>query len=136
MENKVPRLSPVWEHSLAKLLGHDHTTEPGIDLRHWVHFQGVHNLLEILSWDPEQLKTIPTKQVYSLDDNRQGISLRTNQVRQKCGLITFMKHSFGCYNSGTAPPDDPFHPFSPDEWTYHTPMQMMTYLIQHLPNPH
>ena len=40
------------------------------------------------------------------------------------------------YNSGMAPPDDPFHPFSPDEWTQHTRTQMRTYLIQHLPNPH
>ena len=35
-----------------------------------------------------------------------------------------------------APQDDPFHPFSPDEWTQQTPTQMRTYLIQHLPDPH
>ena len=28
------------------------------------------------------------------------------------------------------------HPFSPDEWTEHTPTQMRTYLIQDLPKPH
>ena len=28
-----------------------------------------------------------------------------------------------------------FHPFSPDEWAQHTPTQMRTYLVQHLPNP-
>ena len=48
MENDIPRLSPVWEHFLTTLLGHDPTTEPGIALRHWVHFQGVHNLLDLL----------------------------------------------------------------------------------------
>ena len=40
------------------------------------------------------------------------------------------------YNSGIDPPDDPFHPFSRDEWGQHTPTQMRTYLIQHLANPH
>ena len=47
-----------------------------------------------------------------------------------------MKHLFGFYNSGIAPQDDPFHPFTPDEWTQQTPTQMRTYLIQHLPDPH
>ena len=47
-----------------------------------------------------------------------------------------MKHIFESYNSGIDPPDDPFHPFTPDEWAQHTPTQMRTYLIQHLPNPH
>ena len=56
MENQVPRLSPVWEHSLTNLLGHDPTTEPGIALRHWVHFWAVHNLLDLLTWDQEELK--------------------------------------------------------------------------------
>ena len=46
------------------------------------------------------------------------------------------KHLFGSYNSGIAPPDDPFHPFSPDKWAQHTPTQMRTYLFQHLPNLH
>ena len=46
-----------------------------------------------------------------------------------------MKHLFGSYNSGIAPQDDPFHPFTPDEWTQQTPTQMRTYLIQHLPDP-
>ena len=46
-----------------------------------------------------------------------------------------MKYIFESYNSGPDLPDDPFHPFSPDEWAQHTPTQMMTYLIQHLPNP-
>ena len=47
-----------------------------------------------------------------------------------------MKHIFRLYNSGIELTDDPFHPFSPDEWTQHTPTQMRNYLIQDLPNPH
>ena len=115
MENEVPRLSPVWEHSLTILLGHDPTSEPRIALRHWVHFQGVHNLLDLLSWDQEELESAPAQQVNSLDDHGQGLYLRTNQMKQIYELITYMKHLFGPYNSGIAPPDDPFHPFSPDE---------------------
>ena len=53
-----------------------------------------------------------------------------------CGLISYMKHIFGSYNSCIEPPDDPFHLFSPDEWVEHTPAQMRTSLIQNLPNPH
>ena len=94
MENEIPRLSPIWEHSLTDLLGHDHTTEPGMAPRHWVHIQGVRSLLDLLSWHPEELKTITTQQVYSLDDQGQYIHLRTNQVKQMCGLITYMKHIF------------------------------------------
>ena len=43
-----------------------------------------------------------------------------------------MKFFFGSYNSGIAPPDDPFHPFSPDEWTQQMLTQMRAYLKQHL----
>ena len=136
MENEIPRLSPVLEHSLTNLLGHAHTTEPGMALRHWVDFRGVHNLFAILSWYPEELTTVPTQQVYSLDDQGQYIHRRTNQVKQMCGLITCMKHLFESYNSGIELPDDLFHPFSPDEWTQHTPTQMRIYLIQNLPNSH
>ena len=125
MENQIPRLSPVWEHSLTNLLGHDPTTEPGM-----------YNLLDLLTWDQEELKTIPAQQENSLDEHGQGIYLRTKQVKQICRLITYMKHLFGSYNSGIAPPDDPFHPFSPDEWTQQTATQMRAYLIQHLPDPH
>ena len=85
MENEILRISPVWEHSLTNLLGLDHTTEPGTTLRHWVHFQGVHNLLDLLSWDPDELKTIPTQYVYSQDDQGQYIHLGTNQVKQIVG---------------------------------------------------
>ena len=73
MENENPRLPPLWEHSLITLLGHDPTSEPGIALRHWVHFQGVHNILDLLSSDQEELKTTPAQQVYSLDDDGKGL---------------------------------------------------------------
>ena len=54
-------VQPLWEHSLTSLLGHDPTSNPGIALRQWVHFQGVHNILDLLSWDQEELKTIPAQ---------------------------------------------------------------------------
>ena len=47
-----------------------------------------------------------------------------------------MKHVFGSYNSGIAPQDDPFHPFTPDEWSQQTPTMMRTYLIYNIPGPH
>ena len=99
MENQNPRVPPLWEHSLTTLLGHDPTSDPGIGLRQWVHFQGVHNILELLSWDEEQLKAVPAQQVYSLDDHGQGLYLSTNQIKQMCGLISCIKHVFGAYNS-------------------------------------
>ena len=46
-----------------------------------------------------------------------------------------MKHIFESCSSGPDLPDDPIHPFTPDEWAQHTPTQMTTCLIQHLPNP-
>ena len=61
-------------------------------LRHWVHFQGVHSLLDLLSWDPEELKAVPNQQVYHQDDQGQYIHLRTTQGKQMCGLIAYMKH--------------------------------------------
>ena len=120
---------------LLILLGHDPTSDPGIGLRQWVHFQGVHNILDLLSWDQEELKAVPAQQIYSLDDHGQGLCLRTNQVKQMFGLITYMKHVFGAYNSDIDPRDDPFHPFSPEEWSQQTSTMLRTYLIQHIPNP-
>ena len=89
MENQTPRVPPLWEHSLAILLGHDPTSDPGIGIRQWVHFQGVNNILNLLSWDQEELKTFPAQQVYSLDDHGQGLYLRTNQIKQMYGHITY-----------------------------------------------
>ena len=120
---------------LTTLLGHDPTSVPDIALRQWVHFQGVHNILDLLSCDQEELKTVPAQQVYSLDDHGQGLYLRTNQIKQICGLITYMKHVFGAYNSDIDARDDPFHPFTPDEWSQQTSTMLRTYLIQNLPKP-
>ena len=112
---------------LQTLLGHDPTSDPSIALRQWVHFQGVHNILDLLSWDQEELNTIPAQQVYSLDDHGQGLYLRTNQVEQMCGLITYMKHVFWAYNNSDIDPrDDPFHPFTPDEWSQQTSTMLRT----------
>ena len=113
----------------------DPTSDRGIAFRQWVHFQGVHYILDLLSWDQEELKAVPAQQVYSLDDHGQGLYLRTNHIKQMCGLITYMKHVFGAYNSDIDPRDDPFHPFTPDEWSQQTSTVLRTYLIQHLPNP-
>ena len=66
MENQNPRVPPLWEHSLTTLSGHDPTSDPGIALRQWVHFQGVHKTLDLLSWDQEELKAVPAQQVYFL----------------------------------------------------------------------
>ena len=99
MENQNIRVSTQWEHSLANLLGHDPTSDPGIALRQWVHYQGVENILDILSWEEHELKATPTQQVFTLDDYGQGLYLRTNQTKQICGLITYMKHVFRQYMS-------------------------------------
>ena len=118
-------------------MGHDATSDPGNALRQWVHFQGVHNILDLLSWDREELKVVLAQQIYSLDDHGQGLYLRTNQIKQIYGLIyliTYMKHVFGAYNPDIDPRDDPFHPFTPDEWSQQTSTTLRTYLIQHLPN--
>ena len=136
MENQNPRVPPLWEHSLTTLLGLDPASCPGIAFRQWVHFQGVHNILDLLSWDQEELKSIPGQQVYSLDDHGQGLYLRTNQVKKMCGLITYMKHVLGANNSDIVPRDDPFHPFIPDEWSQQTSRMLKTNLIQNLPNSH
>ena len=135
MENQNPRVPPLWEHSLTTLLGHGPTSDPGIALRQWVHFQGVHNILDLLSWDQEELKVVPAQEVYSLDDHGPGLYLRANEIKQICGLITYMKHVFAAYNSHIDPRNDPFHPFTPNEWSQQTSTILRTNLILHLPNP-
>ena len=116
-------------------MGHDFTSDPGIVLRQWVPFQGVQTLLDLLSWEEDELKAIPAQQVFTLDDHVQGSYLRTNQVKQIWGLITYMKHVFREYNSGKEVREDPFHPFSPEEWSQHASTMLRTFLIQDLPNP-
>ena len=75
----------------------------------------INHLLDLLSWHLVELKTDLTQHVYSRDDHGQSIHLRTNQLKQICGLITHTKHVFQSYNSGTEIPANPFHPFLPDE---------------------
>ena len=135
MMNQNIRVSIPWEHSLTTLLGHDSTGDPGIPLRQWVHHQGVTNIVDLLSWEEEEFKSSPTHQIFTLDDHGQGSYLRTNQVKQICGLLTYIKHVFREYNSGIEVREDPFHPFSPEEWSQHTSTMMRMFLIQHLPNP-
>ena len=134
MENQNIGVSTQWEHSLTNLLGHDPTSDPGIALRQWVHFQGVESILDLLSWEEDELKAIPSQQVFSLDDHGQGSYLRTNQTKEICGLITYMKHVFNEYMSTGVRPE-PFHPFSPEEWSHQTSTMMRTFLVQHLPTP-
>ena len=116
-------------------MGHDPTSDPGIALKRWVHFQGVENILDLLSWEEDELNAIPAQQVFFLDDHGQGSYLGTNQTKQICGLITYMKHVFRDYNSGIEVRTDPFHPFLPEEWNQHTSTMLRTFLIQYLPNP-
>ena len=59
MENQDTRVSTQLEHSFTNLLGHDPTSEPGIALRQWVLFQGVENILDLLSWEEDELKAMP-----------------------------------------------------------------------------
>ena len=47
-----------------------------------------------------------------------------------------MKHVFGADNSDIDPRDDPFHSFTPDEWSQQISTMLRTYLIQNVPYPH
>ena len=85
MANQNIRVSIPFEHSRTNLLGHDSTSDPGIALRQWVHFQGVHTNLDLLSWEEDELKAVPAQQVFTLDEHGQGSYLRTNQVKQYVG---------------------------------------------------
>ena len=134
MVNQNIRVSTQWEHSITNLLGHDPTTEPGIALRQWVHHQGIENDVDLLSWEEDEVKANPTQQVFSLDDHGQGSYLRTNQNKQICGLISYMKHVFSEYMSEEARPDQ-FHIFSSEEWSQQTSTMMRTFLVQNLPTP-
>ena len=58
---------------------------------------GIENFLDLLSWDEDEIKTIHTHKIFSLDDKGQGEHLRTNHVKQICGLITYVKHVYRVY---------------------------------------
>ena len=48
-----------------------------------------------------------------------------------------MKPMFATYSSDIDPRDDPFHPFTPDEWSQQTSTMLRTIvIIQNLPNPY
>ena len=134
MEIQNIKVSPQWEHSLTNLLGHDSTTEPRVALRQWIHHQSVVNHLDLLSWDEDEVKANPTQQVISLDDCGQGSYLMTNQTKQICLLITYMKHVFSEYMTGGVR-GKPFHIFSSEEWSKQTSTMMRTFLVQNLPTP-
>ena len=113
-------------------MGHDPTTQPGIALRQWVHHQSVLNPLDLLSWDEEELKANPTQQIFSLYDHGQGSFLKTNQLNQICGLITYIKHVFNEYME-KGDWENPFYPLSLEEWSKQTSTMMRLYLVQNLP---
>ena len=99
-----------------------------------------HNIKNRQSTDNNSLSAIgimfPTPSPTTYQFHGQAICLRTNQVKQLCGLITCMRHVFGACNSGIDPQDDPFHPFTPDDWSQQTSTMLRTCLIQNLPDHH
>ena len=123
-----------FEHSFTNLLGHAPTTEAGIALRQWVKYQGLDNFIDLLSWDEDELKTHPPQQTYSLDDKGQGLNLKTNHLKQICGLITYVKHVYRAYMDEDVRPN-PFHLLTPEEWNKQTSIMMRTFLIENLPSP-
>ena len=134
MSTKNTDVPAQFEHSFTNLLGHAPTTEAGTTLRQWVNHQGIENFLDLLSWDEDEIKTIHTQQIFSLDDKGQGEHLRTNHVKQICGLITYVKHVYRVYMDEDIRPD-PFFLLSPEEWSKQTSTMMRTFLVQNLPTP-
>ena len=134
MSDKNIEVPTQFEHSFTNLLGHPPTTEAGIALRQWVNHQGIDDFLDLLRWDEDEIKTHPVQQIFSLDDNGQGSHLKTNHVKQICGLITYVKHVYRVYMDLDVRPN-PFHPFSPEEWNHQTSTMMRTFLVQNLPTP-
>ena len=134
MGDKNIKVSTQFEHSFTNLLGHAPTTEAGIALRQWVNHQGIEDFLDLLSWDEDEVKTHPVQQIFSLDDKGQGSHLRTNHVKQICGLITYVKHVYREYMDEDVRPN-PFHVLSPEEWSQQTSTMFRTFLVHNLPNP-
>ena len=54
--------------------------------------QGLHSLFDLLSWDPEENKPVPTQHVYHQDDQGQYIHLRTNEVKKLCAHNLYEIH--------------------------------------------
>ena len=126
MSDKNTDVPAQFEHSFTNLLGHAPTAEAGTTLRQWVNHQGIENFLDLLSWDEDEIKTIHTQQIFSLDDKGQGEHLRTNHVKQICGLITYVKHVYRAYMDEDIRPD-PFFLLSPEEWSKQTSTMMRTF---------
>ena len=134
MSDRNIEVPTQFEHSFTNLLGHPPTTEGGIALRQWVNHQGIDDFRDLLSWDEEEIKTNSVQQILSLHDRGQGSNLKTNHVKQICGLITYVKHVFRVYMDEDVR-TNPFHPFSSEEWSNHTSTMFRTFLVQNLPNP-
>ena len=115
-------------------MDHDHTTD-GRPIWYWVAYQGVHSHLDLLSWNPEELKTDHSEIIYDVNDEGATLHLRTNQVKQITGPLTYMRHVFESHNSGPVIPEDPVQPFSPNNWNTHTSLHMRTYLVNNTPSP-
>ena len=77
MGDQNPRVSTQWEHSLTNLLGHDPTSECGIAMRQWVPFQGVENILDLLSWEEDELYSpwMTMDRVHTLGPTKQNKSV-------------------------------------------------------------
>ena len=133
MADQNLKVSQLWEHTFTNLLGLEPTSEPGTALRLWVHHPSVLDLLDLVSWDQEEFKTTPAHHIYSIDDKDQALYLRTNQIKQVSGLITYMKHIYHTHNPDPASSGD-FSPFTLDQWSQHTSSMFRAYLIQHLAN--
>ena len=134
MEDALPRLSPVWEQSLTNILGHGPNIAAGRSLKQWVAYHGVHSLLGVdhLSWDPEEYKSDTSQTIYHLNHHEELLHLRTNQIKQVSGLITYMRHILESYNSGPALSDDPFKPFSYDDWMTNNALHKSIYLVNNI----
>ena len=128
------KVSPLWEHTLTNLLGLEPTSEPGTALRLWVHYQSVPDLLDLSTWEQEDFKTNPSQHIYTIDDQGKTLYLRTNQIIQLSGLITYMKHVFHTHNPDPTSSGD-FRPLTLENWSQHTSTMFRAYLIQHLANP-
>ena len=119
----------------CQLLGHDPTTGAVRSLRQWVANQGVHSLQDLLSWDPEELKSDPPQTGYGMNDQGELLCLRTNKIKHVTGLISYMRHILESSKSGPTLPDDPLQPFSPYDWITHTALHMRRYLVNKIPSP-
>ena len=50
----TPKLSDIWECTLARILGHDCKSETGRVLKFWVRHHKLEEFYQLLSWDLEE----------------------------------------------------------------------------------